>query len=153
MTESALLLSLIDAVLEANVVDVDAGALQSTKDDEGDGRERISVRLRHGDHRRLERRAALRQLRPATYVACLVHAHITGDAPLPLAELDSLKTCVARLSETNRALQAVADRAADRLAADGMSLLHATGALVEDVRRASAELVRSNLMSWETHDA
>ena len=151
MSESALLTLLMDAVLEQN--DVPACAAANAEADAAT--ERVSLRLRPGDRRRVDARAAERNMKPASYVVALIRAHVRHDAPLPAAELNALKVAVGQLSAVGRNLNqlAHASHAGAALVGDLVQTLRETLARVEDVRRYVADVVRGNLMSWEAGDA
>jgi hypothetical protein len=134
MTESRLLTLLIETVLERNA---DAGHDASLHHDAKTS-ERMSLRLKADDCALLAARAARRGMRTASYVAMLVRAHIRREKPLPMPEIELLKVSVAQLSSFSRQLD---DSRTDELRA-----------LVETVRREVAEIVRNNLVSWESVD-
>src|SRR5438552_9922243 len=100
MSESALLTLLMDTVLEGNSV-VDSAA---DSDEDSPASERVSLRLRQGDRRRINARAAARNMKPASYLVALIRAHVRHEAPLPAAELNALKLAVAQLSAAARHL-------------------------------------------------
>ena len=150
MSESALLTLLVDTVLEENRVP--AGAADP---DEGTpASERVSLRLRQGDRRRVNARAAARNMKPASYLVALIRAHVRHEAPLPAAELNALKLAVAQLSAVGRYLHQLGAGAAGTAAGvEFVRHLHEAMARVEDVRRYVSDVVRGNLMSWEAGDA
>ena len=150
LCESALLGLLIDTVLGNNhpeqSFDVDRPHKSAP--------DRITLRLRQGDRARIEARAALRHLKPSSYLVALIRSHVRHDPPMPRAELDMLKSAVNVLSALNRTFAAHADGATG--SAQGIDIqtaLQDTRTSVEDVRRAVADIVRGNLISWETEDA
>lgn len=144
-SESRLLSLMIERVLQDNCV---ADVVES-KEEPGD---RISLRLRPGDHVRVRHRAAGRGMKPASYLCALVHAHVRSDAPLPGAELNALKLAVAQLGRLMRTFEQLPDSASER-PAELARALDATKLLVETVRRETTEVVRQNLKSWECADA
>jgi hypothetical protein len=100
MTESGLLIRLVDQVLDWNPEPV-APAVA------GNGahvNERISLRLRPGDGERIRERAFKRGMKPAGYLAALIRAHVRRDPPMPSRELDELKLAVSQLSAVGRRL-------------------------------------------------
>ena len=99
-TVAAFLELVIEAVLERNPVVASTG---TAADEEGVSG-RMSIRLRSGDRELLNARAAQRGMKPASYVAMLVHAHVRRRAPLPLGELNQLKVAVGELSAVGRNL-------------------------------------------------
>ena len=150
MRESALLTLLLDAVLEQD--DVSACAANAPADA---ATERVSLRLRPGDRRRVDTRAAARNMKCASYLVALIRAHVRHDAPLPTAELNALKVAVGQLSAVGRNLNQLvhASHAGAAPVGELLLTLRETVARVEDVRRYVTELVRSNLISWEIGDA
>ncbi len=92
-------------------------------------------------------------MKPSTYLVALVHAHVRGEAPLPVHEINWLKACVGELSALVRALQSLRS-------ASGAPASVGPGGAVHDlvlqaldstdqIRQAMADLVRANLVSWE----
>jgi hypothetical protein len=148
MTESRLLTLLVDTVLEHNPVAEEGIASAESP------RDRVSLRLRPGDYARVAMRAATRSMKPASYLAALIHAHVRGVAPLPPSDLNGLKATVNQLAAASRCLQQIAqrDRVSDR---DGelAACLRDTVQQVEALRQETANIVRSNLRSWEAGDA
>lgn len=146
MDESKLLTLLIDRVLERNAV----GKLSIAPC----VRRRLTIRLRAGDAARLAERAAERGLKPATYLAALAHAHLSVNPPLPMGELAEVKRAVAQLSEISRNLNALAHPSNwdDAILPNLAEELHAVRATVTQLRSGMAELVKANLISWESDD-
>ena len=150
MSESALLTLLMDTVLEENSVLVSA----ADSDEDRPSSERVSLRLRQGDRRRVNARAEARNMKPASYLVALIRAHVRHEAPLPAAELNALKLAVAQLSAVGRHLNQLGSSDAEAVAdVEFVHHLHETVARVEDVRRYVCDVVRGNLMSWEAGDA
>jgi hypothetical protein len=149
MTESALLMRLVQFVLDEHSGDAPATA----REHDGD-RRRVSLRLRAIDAQLLQQRANDRGLKFATYVGLLVRTHLHRHAPLPMQELNELKLAVSRLSGAERQLQRLlpSDAFSGPDVAGIRSALGETLAAVKDLRRAVAEVVKANLMSWETND-
>jgi hypothetical protein len=154
ITESKLLTLLVDTVLEQNPMHSAPGR-EASDEHAGAATERLSLRLRPGDRSLIDARAGARNMKPASYLVALIRAHVRGGAPLPTAELNTLKVAVGELSAIGRNLNQLA-----RLANTGQGLgaslgneLRETQVRVEDVRRYVADLVRVNLMSWEAGDA
>jgi len=151
LSESALLTAVVDAVLGRNPVTNSSDADSADRSPSSD---RITLRLRPGDRALLDARAAQRGMKPATYLVALVRAHVRCSAPLPAAELNALKLAVAELSSLARHLHRMTgfDDPPDSNVALGQHLCEVT-ARVEDARRLVADVVRTNLMSWEIADA
>ena len=102
MSHSKLLLLLIDSALEDNTsTSVDAPLAAREVEPAS---QRVTIRLRPGDAEAIAQRAALREMRTATYLAGLVRAHVASRPPLPRAEIDELKRAVASLSAVERNL-------------------------------------------------
>lgn len=152
MTESELLALLVDHVLGTNPAPGPARELSGDDGEEGGASERVTLRLRPGDRRQIEARAAQRDMKPGSYLVALVHAHVRRQAPLPVAELNQLKVAVGELSAVGRNLNQLARAAnAGEVPVDGLSTtLQAALRQVDDVRRQVADLVRANIMSWES---
>lgn len=149
LSESALLAQLIDHVLEACAAPTDPLSPPTS----GPSSDRITLRLRPGDRKLLAARAAGRGMKPCTYLVMLVHAHLRGEAPLPVHEINWLKACIGELSALVRALQSKHDpSAAFPAEAGAVALPELTQQAVtctDRVRQAMADLVRTNLRSWE----
>jgi hypothetical protein len=149
LDESKLLTLLIDRVLARN------GLADELKCSPRATAGRITLRLRPGDPARLAARAAARGLKPASYLTLLVHAHLSHDPPLPMAELAELKRAVGELSALGRSLSGrgspvTPDSAAPVDWTEGVTAVRAS---VEQLRVSVADLVRANLVSWESGDA
>lgn len=145
---SALLDQLIDTVLEENPV-------VATAEEEGGATPRVSLRLRAGDRELLNAKAAERGMKAASYAVMLLHAHVRGRAPVPIAELNQLKVAVGELSAVGRNLNQVAKAAnAGQVAGKVVEqMLPVVQRQVAEVREYVAALVRVNLQSWEAGDA
>lgn len=152
MSESALLTLLVDTVLRDNAAAAGHEPLARLASGPAD---RITLRLRAGDRRRIEARAALRRLSLSRYVVSLVRAHVREAPPLPMAELDALKAAANALSAVHRTLIELG-HAIDRSSPDDAAItacLRELLARIEAVRQAVGDLVRANLISWEADDA
>lgn len=150
MSETALLSLLVDHVLETNP------APTAPAPDEGASTDRITLRLRPGDRPLVDARAAARGMKASSYLVALVRAHVRSTAPLPTDELNTLKVTLGELSAVGRNLNQIA-RAANAGGGAGalrglLKDLESVGKRVDQVRREVAELVRVNLMSWESGD-
>jgi predicted DNA binding CopG/RHH family protein len=152
-SDSRLVAELIHAVLKEST--------RSKSESHGAGHERdpasarITMRLRPADAMAIARRAAARELRPATYLALLVHAHVADAPSIPRAEIRELKRAVASLSAVGRNLNqlilvAHRDRVVD---ADTRALLKPLALGVEQVRQAVRAHALGNLVSWSIPDA
>lgn len=116
---------------------------------------KYTIRLGNQDARLLEQRAKQRGLRPSTYLAHVVLAHLRPAPPMPYQEFERVKQIVNELSGIRRLLmQVVASPEKDRLAEPTtssaiMKLLPALKTIRDDVQ---AHLV-ANSKSWEAPDA
>jgi hypothetical protein len=114
-------------------------------------RERLSIRLQTGDIALVGQRARGRRMKPATYVAALVRAHLVVDPPLPSKELAILERATAELSAVGRNLNQVT-RAINRglpVPAGTAALIGRSIELVEAVREATKQYLRAASASWE----
>jgi hypothetical protein len=114
--------------------------------------DRITIRLRPGDQRALNERAARRGIRSSTYLAALVRAHIAASPPLTIDELSILKQGVAVLAKLSRALTETS-----RCIAQGGPLppglqheLSLTRTVVAALEQRTHDLARSALITWES---
>jgi hypothetical protein len=150
LDESKLLTLLIDRVLARNGL-----AEEPSDSPRATAAGRITLRLRPGDPARLAERAATRGMKPSSYLTLLVHTHLRQDPPLPVAELAELKCAVGELSALGRSLSRLGNpMTPDKGApADLTVVLPAVRASVEQLRVSVADLVRANLVSWESGDA
>ncbi|MBS0449637.1 MAG: hypothetical protein JSR59_27335 [Proteobacteria bacterium] len=149
LSASTLLALFVETVLRDNEPPLDA----RVRDAAVGSRDRITVRLRRGDRSRLDSRAAARGQKSATYLAMLIRAHVRQAPPLPAPELATLKDAVNRLAALDRHLVRLAAPGSPLDATDMASLLRATTKRVDNTRQAVANIVRANLISWETPDA
>lgn len=138
LSESALALIAIRALLESNSPPTDSAATESRRQPATD---RITIRLRPGDHRALDQRATQRGMRTSRYLAALVRAHIAASPPLTIDEMAVLKHGVAVLAQLGRALSRTAHE------------LRSTGALPPELQKELA-LTRTVVSALEqrTHD-
>jgi hypothetical protein len=139
----------IRALLESN------GPLVSTTAPEArrhPATDRITIRLRPGDGRAINQRAAQRGIRASTYLAALVRAHVAASPPLTVDELAILKQGVAVLASLGRALSHVSRNAAQggTLSPDLQKYLGQTRAVVAALERRTHDLARSALITWES---
>lgn len=148
MTESALLnrlmeLALIGADNSAPAGDDEAAAAPRSS--------RLYVRLNADDQRRLQERAARRDLRSATYAALLLRAHLRSCAPLPRAELGTLGRAVSELSAIGRNLNQLVRATHAGTKGGALSPDHAKAMLrvCEALRDHTKALVKANAASWK----
>lgn len=113
--------------------------------------DRIAIRLRPGDAKALTQRTAGRRMKPSTYVAALVRAHLVVDPPLPLKEVAALERLTAELSAVGRNLNQVtrAINSGLPVPAGTAALVGRSIELVEAVREATKAYLRAASASWE----
>ena len=78
--------------------------------------DRITIRLRPGDHQVIARRAAQRAMKASSYLAALVRAHVAANPPLAATELAALKQSVVVLAGSAESIP-LEDRSADAVVA------------------------------------
>jgi hypothetical protein len=86
-------------------------------------------------------------MKPSTYVAALVRAHIAVNPPLPTDELAALKRSVATLTALRRLL---AESARKSAGAVGREELEQTRTAVATLEERTDDLARAALISWES---
>jgi hypothetical protein len=94
-SESRLALIAIRALLESNAPPPPSLAPTPTRESAAD---RITIRLRPGDRRAVNERAARRGMKTSAYLAALVRAHVGANPPLAAGELTVLKKTVVVLA-------------------------------------------------------
>lgn len=114
--------------------------------------DRVTIRLRPGDGAALEARAARRRMKPSTYLAALVRAHVAADTVLTANELETVKQAVVVLAGVGRVLSRIA-----RCGSQGSSLspeirqaLAQTCSVVAAVEQRTSDFARAALRSWES---
>ena len=150
LSESKLLGLLVESVLERNPVD-DAGDERHGETTDGD---RITLRLRPGDGKRLRLRAHARGMKYTTYTAALIRAHVRADPPMPLEELSRFERGLAEISAIGRRLNQIAGAVSVGQGVNpGLRVeLTVVRQAVEDLRQTLREVVKVNRMSWESAD-
>jgi len=145
--ESALVRQLLEAALQASPVEATPAPHQS---ENARGGMRLSIGFGPSMSGLLEQRARGRGMAPATYVSCLVRAHVMDAAPLHGAEYLTVKHAVAVLTATERHLDRIA-RAPNPGAgshspscADLRAVLKVAGTLREDIKA----LVSASNRAW-----
>lgn len=111
----------------------------------------LTVRLRPGDLRLIGLHAAARRMKPSSYIAALVRAHLVEDPPVPSAELAALERATAELSAVGRNLNQVTRviNAGARVPSDTAAMARELSALVEAVRAEIKNYIRVAVASWE----
>jgi hypothetical protein len=107
--------------------------------------DRITIRLRPGDGRAINQRAAQRGMRASTYLAALVRAHVAASPPLTVDELAILKQGVAVLSNLGRSMSYIARTTAqgDAPSPELQKHLSQTRPVVAALERRTHDLARS----------
>ncbi len=148
LSQSKLLGLVIDAVLARNPVDPGAEK-NSGRAARGD---RVSLRLRPGDGMLLRQRAQARGMKYSTYAAALIRAHVRASPPIPVQELAQLERGLAEVSALAADLRLLGrpmqGEANPKLGIE----LSAIVPVVERLLRQMRELVRANVLSWESAD-
>lgn len=146
VSESALALSVIRSISDSGCFDSYATGPRTPATD------RVTIRLRPGDGQAIGARASKRGMKPSTYLAALVRAHLSANPPLPAKELATLKQSIAVLAGLGTVLAQTARNPA------------LSGPALEDVRQAISraraalaaleqrthEFTRQALISWES---
>jgi hypothetical protein len=151
MSESTLALIGIRSILDSN------GPPSKPLQDEGPtpATDRITIRLRPGDHQVIACRAAQRGMKASTYLAALVRAHVAANPPLAAAELAALKQSIIVLAGVGRLLA----RTARSPSLGGPEREHLqenlgrTRAAVAALEERTHDLAYAALVSWETYSA
>jgi hypothetical protein len=142
LSEGALALSAIRKII-ATESDTQERRPTSPSDPSTD---RITIRLRPGDHSAVARRASGRGMKSSTYLAALVRAHVACDPPLTNPELAALKQSAALLASLRGLL---VQAHGTRLGA-APQLLEATRKAVSSLEQKVLALARAAIVSWET---
>lgn len=114
--------------------------------------DRITIRLRPGDRRIVNERAARRGLKASGYLAALVRSHITANPPLATGELAAVKQGVVILAGLGRLL-AQLSRNSLETGTSSPELQHELGrtrAVVAALEQRTHDLARAALKSWES---
>jgi hypothetical protein len=144
ISESALALMAIRAFLQ----DEGASGLPCPGlQDRGPATDRLTIRLRPGDGGVVFQRAAQRGMKPSTYVAALVRAHIAVNPPLTTDELAAFKQSVATLTALRRLLAQVARTSGSAFGCDELQRARSAVAALEEQ---TDDLARAALISWES---
>lgn len=111
----------------------------------------LTFRPRPGDLTAIGRRAAARRMKPATYVAALVRAHIVEDPPLPPAELAVLERSMEQVSSIVRDFHRIirAASAGAPLPPGTLAIVERSTEAVEAVRQATKAYIAKAVASWE----
>jgi hypothetical protein len=143
LSESALALTAIRAVIAT-----ESGSLEpNATSEQTPATDRITIRLRPGDGEAIARRADERGMKPSTYLAALVRAHVAGNPPLAVRELAALKQSVIVLATLGRLLAQV--RTTPGVTRED---LQRTCSAVANLEQHTHDLARVALISWETRN-
>ena len=147
MSESTLALIGIRSLLDSN------GPPVKSVEEPAPATDRITIRLRPGDHEVIARRAAQRAMKASTYLAALVRAHVAANPPLAATELAALKQSIIVLAGLGRLLvQAVRSPSlGGEHREDLRQQVRRTHAAVAALEERTHDLARAALISWETH--
>jgi hypothetical protein len=156
LSASNLLAKMVDEVLKTNG-DISPGSAgqRSPRESESsaDLADRITLRLRRGDRALAAKRARARGMKTGSYVTLLIHNHVRDAAVLPPNELDEIKVINAQLAALGRQLRMFGvPNTLLEMAPDLSEAIARVRREVEVARAATAALLRSNLISWETGD-
>lgn len=110
------------------------------------------VRLRHDDRLLLDARAETRGMRPATYAAVLLRAHLRTLAPLGKEEVLALKHSIRELAAIGRNINQIARVANEggRLPVSARDEFRAMLKVCEALRENTKALLKANLASWKS---
>jgi hypothetical protein len=124
---------------------------KEARDPNGRGRP-ILVCLRAEDRLLLDARSEARGMRPATYVSVLIRSHLRQLAPLPRDELLALKRCIGELASIGRNINQIAKAMNEGGRAPGSvrEEFRAMLKICEALRDNTKELLKANVISWET---
>jgi hypothetical protein len=113
--------------------------------------DRITLRLREGDHSLAAERARARGMKTGSYLGMLIHNHVRDAAVLPSIELDQIRVTCARLAALGRQLGmfGMPNTQAEPWTCDLGDVIAQVRREVEAAREATAAVVRRNLVSWE----
>jgi len=116
------------------------------------GTDRITIRLRPGDLRAIATRAAIRAMKPSTYIAALVRGHVLANPPLATVELEEFKKALNALiahgtlfAKLIRGLRSVPNMA------ELVQQLVLTKTAVDGLEKRMHALARESLRSWESN--
>jgi hypothetical protein len=115
-------------------------------------RHKMTIYLRPGDVRLLCQRAHTRGMRPSTYTAAVMRAHLRVQPPMPSAELLAIKQAARELGDIARDLRHLVDLALQNkwctteLTAQLATITEQT----THFRAALSKLIQANLISWES---
>ena len=150
LSQSKLLGLLVNAVLARNPVETAAEEAWG-----GAGRgDRVSLRLRPGDGKLLRARAQARGMKYTTYAAVLIRAHLRANPPMPLDELAKLERSLAEVGAVAESLSQIARAMTQEGRGDPAQRLELSAVVpaVERLWQQMREVVKANVLSWESAD-
>jgi len=153
LSESSLLAKMVDEVLKANSPLTRGSSSQRialSSDADTVAGDRITLRLRPGDRSSAAKRAHARGMKTGSYLALLIHNHVRGSQVLPPSELDQIRTVCAHLAALGRQLQVFGMPSTLLEPYELGDAIVLARREVKAAREATAAVVRSNLISWET---
>ncbi|MGF6346762.1 hypothetical protein [Variovorax sp. W2I14] len=155
LSVSTLLAKMVDEVLKTNGQNsLDSGGQRLPHESQSDASMagRITLRLRKGDRALAAHRAHSRGMKTGSYLALLIHNHVRDAAVLPPNELDQIKVTNAQLAALARQLRTfgMPNTQSEPVAPDLDETIASVRREVEEARKATAAVVRRNLISWET---
>ena len=115
----------------------------------------LFVRLRREDRLLLDARAEARGMRPATYAAVLLRAHLRQLTPLPKEELLALKRSISELAAIGRNINQIGKAANQgaRLPGPAWEDFRAMLKICEALRDNTKALLKANETTWSTGHA
>ena len=155
LSASTLLAKMVDEVLKTNgEISLGSGGQRFPHESQSDigMADRITLRLRKGDRALAAHRAHSRGMKTGSYLALLIHNHVHDAAVLPPNELDQIKVTNAQLAALGRQLRTfgMPNTQSEPVAPDLDETIASVRREVEEARKATAAIVRRNLVSWET---
>lgn len=147
MSESTLALIAIRSLLDSN-----DPVEHNTPPTREPAIDRITIRLRPGDRRAINERAARRDIKASTYLAALVRAHIAANPPLTADELAAYKQGIIVLAGVGRLIAQISRNAAQAggFPKDLQQELSRLKAAVTALEKRTHDLALAALMSWES---
>lgn len=148
MSESTLALIAIRSLLESNDP-IEHGSASPSREPAVD---RITIRLRPGDRRAINERAARRGIKASAYLAALVRAHVASNPPLTAEELSAYRQGVIVLAGLGRLLARISRDAAKGggIPKELQEELSRTRAVIAALEKRTHDLALAALISWES---
>jgi hypothetical protein len=116
------------------------------------GTDRITIRLRPGDLRAIATRAAIRRMKPSTYIAGLVRGHVLANPPLATVELEEFKRALTKLiAHGTLFAKLIRGLRSEPNMTEFVQQLLLTRAAVDGLERRMHALARESIRSWESN--